>query len=86
MPGAGERRVARQARLMDRMMARLAVDQIALARHERGRTFAAARRRCIPCPHTTRCAEWLDGAPDAGAVPEFCRNGALFTRFILDEG
>lgn len=74
-------RVARQAGLMDAMMERTDVDQLALTREKRGKSFASARRTCLDCRHDRDCAHWLRTAPQGAGVPGFCSNAALFARF-----
>jgi hypothetical protein len=74
-------RVARQAGLMDAMMERSDVDQLALMRENRGKSFASARRTCLDCRRDRDCAHWLHSAPPAEAAPGFCSNMALFARF-----
>ena len=74
-------RVARQAGLMDSMARRTQVDQLALARENRGRTFADARRDCLECRRDSECARWLHTAPPGARPPEFCPNANLFARF-----
>lgn len=77
-------RVVRQAGMMDGMLQRTQVDQLALARENRGRTFAAARRDCLECRHDGECARWLRTAPPGAAPPEFCPNAFVFSRLRAD--
>jgi hypothetical protein len=77
-------RVARQAGMMDSMLRRTQVDQLALARENRGRTFAAARRDCLECRHDGECARWLRTAPPGAEPPEFCPNAVVFSRFLQE--
>ncbi|WP_146055910.1 DUF6455 family protein [Bosea psychrotolerans] len=69
-------RVARRARLMDAMMARIGVDPGLAAL--RGRAFAAAGRRCLWCAASQQCERWLEETRSAAHGPSFCPNTPFF--------
>ena len=62
------RTVERQAVRLQKMVARLNVDAIALIRLERGDVYAKARSVCLFCHKSDVCLRWLDqgtnGSPD----------------------
>lgn len=73
------RRVQRQAHLFGEMLERSGADPGAATREGRGGAFAQAARRCLACPHTAACRDWLDGASEE-PVPSFCPNAAYLRR------
>lgn len=76
MRGWMRERVERQERLMDAMMERVGVDPgVAVLR---GRTFAAAGRRCLWCAVSQRCERWLENDGPAIRAPSFCPNASFF--------
>lgn len=77
-------RVRRQELTMDAMMIRADVDQLALARDHRGRTFASARTICARCLVDAQCRRWLEAADQGAAAPSFCPNAPLFSRFRVN--
>ncbi len=72
------RHVERQAQLMGELMERLGVDPVAAARHQHGASFAQARTKCILCPSSRKCRQWLDGIPEAADPSHYCPNMAFF--------
>jgi hypothetical protein len=75
-------RVFRQAELMDRMIQRVGVDPVTVARIDRGMAWYEARTRCIACCNERQCNEWLasPGTVAASEPPEFCHNAELLRR------
>ena len=72
------RHVERQALRMHEMMERLGVDACKLARLGQGKTYAAARIRCLDCIDTEKCLRWLECSGEHAERPEFCVNLELF--------
>ena len=70
--------VLAQADLMDRMIDRVGVNPAVVARLDRGKTWYAARTRCIECSHSRECRAWVDGSAPGTSPPDFCPNGKLF--------
>ena len=70
-------RIARQAKLMDRMVAWLGVEADAYAQVD---ARCQARLRCIDCEWSRRCASFLAAPPETRAqrVPNFCANAHFF--------
>jgi hypothetical protein len=75
------RQVEHRARRLQDMMEGLDVEVLALARHERGHAFYAARTVCIGCIKAELCSEWLAVPPEERARPSFCPNADLLERF-----
>jgi hypothetical protein len=73
------------AELMDRMMERVGVDQVAVARLDQGMAFYEARTRCLSCPHEAACRGWLANAEVPAAAPEFCANAEFFSSDLTGE-
>jgi hypothetical protein len=71
------RQVARRSRLLSGMMAKLGLDPGAVARLDRGRAFAGARRTCLGCMADAQCQAWLDGRRPPADL-EFCANRRFF--------
>jgi hypothetical protein len=71
-------RAEQHARLMGDMMDRLGVDADAAAAE--GHALAIAARRCMFCPSTTECEDWLASVECAESAPAFCPNRALLAR------
>ncbi|WP_436166910.1 DUF6455 family protein [Bosea sp. LjRoot9] len=69
-------RVERQARLMSTMLERIGIDPGLAAL--RGRTFAAAGRRCLWCAASQQCERWLEETGSAARGPSFCPNTQIF--------
>jgi hypothetical protein len=72
------RRVEVQAVHLHEVMERLAIDPVAMARQDGGNAYAEARRRCLFCPVSHHCRQWLDISKADRDCPEFCPNLPLF--------
>lgn len=72
-------RVAAQAELMDRMMARTDANPLIAIRRDGGTSWYEARSRCIDCAADRLCRQWLDSGPsdERQEVPAFCANRAF---------
>jgi hypothetical protein len=68
----------RRAVRMYEMLRRFNVDVKALAKLDEGRTFLAARQRCLNCEGVGECLAWLDGRRSGEDASEFCSNADLF--------
>jgi hypothetical protein len=66
--------------LLGRMLARQGGPQLARsAMLGDGAAFATAVRRCVSCPSTKTCGQWLDAGGRAGHA-EFCPNAGFIER------
>jgi hypothetical protein len=70
------KRLELQAERMGRMMERLGVAPVELARSAGGRGYAEAARRCMHCTNGEACQDWLDRG--ATTSPDFCPNSQRF--------
>lgn len=70
-------RVWRRMAVAEKVIDRLGLDRLALARLENGSALAEVMRNCIDCSSVDQCRAWL--AADANAVPPpNCPNRHLF--------
>lgn len=73
-------KVWRQFALMDLMMARIGVDQLAVARKYGGAALANAHKTCLGCPFHRRCRGWLEEEGDVAELTGFCPNAGFFRK------
>ncbi|MBN9073238.1 MAG: hypothetical protein J0H34_16910 [Rhizobiales bacterium] len=71
-------KVWRQFALLDLMMERMGVDQLAAARKCHGTVLAKARKTCLACPFHRECSDVLEGGGDIAGLIRSCPNAGFF--------
>ena len=68
------------------MMEHLGIDPGAHMTAQWSLSYMTALHRCQDCAHGKECRAWLDGTPDAVAVPpRFCPNADIFFEMQVDQ-
>jgi hypothetical protein len=72
--------IARQARLMDRMVLRAGIGPSSSARSDDPTLWQEARLKCIGCAESQRCMQFLasPGSAEQTQAPGFCANRMFF--------
>lgn len=72
-------RVWRRMAVAEKVIDRLGLDRLALARLNQGTALAEIMRNCIDCSSIDRCRSWLEVETDADDLPpQTCPNRHLF--------
>lgn len=76
------RKVCERIELFDRMLQRIGVPLVVVARLDQAQALHTTRAKCIECVHATKCREWLSRPlpEQSPPPPAFCPSGAFFRR------